>query len=321
MDFEDLMSSIRGFQESRAILTAVEMDLFAALGNGATAVEAAERIGANPRSTAMLLNALVACQLLQKESGIYRNTPLTAEHLTGDGRMATMHSVNLWQAWSNLTEAVRTGTAVTRPGVEARDSEWTEAFIAAMHRNSSSRAPAVIRAIGLEGVRRVLDIGGGSGAYAIAFAQAKEDVTVDLLDVEQVTPIAQRHIATANLLERIHTRVGDLRSDQLGQNYDIVFLSAICHMLGDDENRDLLGRCAAACAPGGRVVIQDFILNKDKTEPRMAALFALNMLVGTRSGTGYSSEEYSAWLTECGFKDPVHLTLPGPTGLIIATRG
>ena len=85
--------------------------------------------------------------------------------------------------------------------------------------------------------------------------------------------------------DRVHTRVRDLRSDELGNGYDLVFLSAICHMLSEEENCDLLALCRAALATGGRLVIEDFILRPDKTAPKWAALFALNMLVGTRGGS------------------------------------
>jgi hypothetical protein len=91
-------------------------------------------------------------------------------------------------------------------------------------------------------------------------------------------------------------------------------------MLSADENRDLLRRCHQALAPGGRLVIQDFILEPDKTSPKFAALFSLNMLVGTAAGSSYSHPEYTAWLAEAGFREIQHLRLPGPTGLMIGRR-
>ena len=91
-------------------------------------------------------------------------------------------------------------------------------------------------------------------------------------------------------------------------------------MLSEDENRDLLRRCRQALAPGGRLVVQDFILEPDKTAPRFAALFALNMLVGTRAGSSYSEPEYAAWLGEDGFREVRRVRLPGPADLMIAVR-
>jgi hypothetical protein len=91
-------------------------------------------------------------------------------------------------------------------------------------------------------------------------------------------------------------------------------------MLGNTANEDLLGRCFVALSPGGRVLIQDFILNPDRTSPRSAALFALNMLVGTPEGSTYTSEEYRSWLSNAGFVDVRHIVLPGPTGLMLGRR-
>jgi SAM-dependent methyltransferase len=111
--------------------------------------------------------------------------------------------------------------------------------------------------------------------------------------------------------------VGDLRTDDFGEGFDLVLVSAICHMLSPAENRDLLRRCYRALAPLGRVVIQDFILEEDKTAPKMAALFSLNMLVGTEGGASYNESEYAAWLGEAGFREAIRIRLPGPSGLMV----
>ncbi len=321
---DELNERIRGFQESRVVLTALELDVFTAVGDGAGAVEVAARLNADPRSTEMLLNALASLRLLVKREGIFHNSPETARYFTAgsrdNARPALLHTAHLWHRWSTLTDCVRAGTAVARDEIASRGQEWTEAFIAAMHRNASERAPLVVRAVGAENVRRMLDVGGGSGAYSIAFAQANPALQADILDLSTVEPIAQRHIEAAGVVDRVKVRAGDLRRDSLGEGYDLVFVSAICHMLSSRENFDLLRRGREALRPGGRIVIQDFILEADKTAPRFAALFALNMLVGTSGGSSYSEPEYTTWLGEAGFREIRHVRLPGITGLMIGSR-
>ncbi|HUU12502.1 MAG TPA: methyltransferase [Terriglobia bacterium] len=321
---DDVMQRMRAFQESRVILTAVELDVFTAVGPGARSDEVAKKIATDPRATEMLMNALVATGMLTKEGGLFRNTPIAArffaEGSPNDTRAATMHTVHLWRRWSTLTDCVRAGTSVTYSESADRPDDWTRAFIAAMHRNALDRAPLILQAVGTEGLKRMLDVGGGSGAYSIAFAKAVEGLQAELLDLETVIPIAQSHIEKAGVGNRVKTRAGDLRTDQLGQAFNLVLVSAICHMLGGNENRELLKRCYQALAPQGRVVIQDFILDGDKTSPKTGALFALNMLVGTKNGNSYSEDEYAAWLRGAGFEDIQHLRLPGPTGLMVATR-
>jgi SAM-dependent methyltransferase len=324
MEMEQFLETVRAFQESRAILTGVELNIFTAIGPGATASEVAARVQADRRGVEMLLHALAAVGLLEKRNGAFHNAPFAARYLddaSADSiRLATMHSVALWTRWSTLTDCVRAGTSVLRDQLKNRSEEWTEAFIAAMHRNASERAPQVVHTIGVEGVRRLLDVGGGSGAYSIAFAQAAPALHAEVFDLPRVIRIAQRHIAAAGLEDRVTTRAGDFLADPLGTGFDLVYVSAICHMLDPDENRALLRKCYGALTPGGRLVIQDFILEPDKTAPKMAALFSLNMLVGTKGGASYSVEEYAAWMRETGFEDVRHSRLAGPAGLMIGRR-
>lgn len=322
---DDLNQLVRGFQESRVVLTALELDVFTAASDGSTAGEVAARIGADPRGTETLLNALAAMGLLAKADGRFEPTPVTRRYFTAgsrdDARAALLHQSSLWDRWSRLTDSVRTGKPADASEMASRGEGWTRPFIAAMHRGASERAPHVVRAVGTDGVRRMLDVGGGSGAYAIAFVEASPDLAAEVLDLPPVLPITGEHVRAAGLEGRVTTRTGDLRTDAFGDGYDLVLLSAICHMLGPDENRDLLRRCHAALGPGGRLVVSDFLLDEDKAGPRSAALFSVNMLVGTRDGASWSEGEYRAWLEEAGFSSVERVRLPGPAHLLIAKKG
>jgi len=321
---DDLNERIRGFQQSRVILTALELDLFTAIGEGGTAAEIAARIHTDPRATEMLLHALASLQLVAKRDGRFYNAPVAARCFAAgsphNARPGLLHTAGLWKNWSTLTECVRAGTSVIHQEMAERSSDWTQAFIAAMHRNAVERAAPLVAAVGAQGVRRMLDVGGGSGAYSIAFAAANPELQAYILDLGPVVPLAQRHIEEAGVAGRVHTRIGDLRTDHLGEGYDLVLASAICHMLDERENARLLGRCYDALAPGGRLVIQEFILEPDKCAPQSAALFSLNMLVGTRAGASYSEPEYAAWMGAAGFTAIRRVRMPGPAGLMIGTR-
>jgi len=146
---DDVARLIRGFQPSRVLLTAIELNVFTAIGEGATAEEVAAKLNSDPRATGMLLNALAALGLLSKNGGAFRNTPVTARFLDDASpeseRLAWMHSVHMWKSWSTLTDCVRAGTSVSRREGAAPDAAWTAAFIAAMHRNATERAPLVWR--------------------------------------------------------------------------------------------------------------------------------------------------------------------------------
>ena len=321
---DELNALVRGFMPSRAVLTAVELDIFSVVGEGATHEQVTERLGADLRGTRGLLDALVSLGLLVRKGSQVANGALAATFLTAssphDSRAALMHSVHMWQRWSSLTACVRTGRpAVEGPGGQG-DAMWTNAFIAAMHKNGTLRAPAVAAAIDLNDVRTLLDVGGGSGAYSIAFARAAAALEPTIFDLPSVVPLARKYVAEAGLAERVRLVEGDFRTDELGEGFDLVLVSAICHMNSPEHNQQMLAKCARALRPGGRAVVQDYILGDDGSGHAMATLFSLNMLVGTSGGASYRGKDYLAWLGGCGLVDAAVVTLPGPTGLVIARR-
>jgi (2Fe-2S) ferredoxin/predicted O-methyltransferase YrrM len=319
---DDLNDLARSFMPARVLLTALELDLFTAVGDGASATTIAQKVGTAPRATEMLLNALVGLKLLEKRDGTFCNSSASArffaEGSRDNARPGLLHTANLWKRWSTLTEAVREGTAVA-PRV--RDDQWVTSFIAAMDRNAKDRAGAIVKAIASPAIKRLLDLGGGSGAYSIAFARAVPGLKAEIMDTAEVVPLTQEYIRKARLENRISTRVGDMLSDPLGAGYDLVLVLAICHMFSPDKICGLFQRAFNALAPKGQIVIQDFILEPDKTAPRAAALFALNMLVGTTAGSTYSEPEYASWLRDAGFTDVHRVRFPGnPSGLMIGVR-
>jgi len=324
---DELSEQVRGFMPSRVLLTALELDVFTAVQRAPSPPSAEDLAGTlrtDLRATRVLLDALVALGVLTKRGATYANAPAAARYLAAgspdDASTALRHNLSLWRTWSELTEVVRQGHPVQHREMQGRGDDWTVPFIAAMHRNAALRAPTMVRAVGTGGVRRLIDIGGGSAAYAIAFAQEKPDLEAEVFDLATVTPIAQRHIEAARLGGRVRTRTGDLRRDAFGEGYDLALLSAICHMLGPDGNRDLFRRVLAALAPGGRLVVQDHVMAPDRTAPRAGAMFAVNMLAGTPEGGTYTEDEFRGWLAEAGFAEIRRVPLHGPYELMMATR-
>ena len=322
---------VRGYMPSRCLLTALELDIFTAVGDGANATQIGTRITANARAASMLLNALVALGLLSKTGDDYKNTTESARFFVqgskDNHRNGLLHLANIWQRWSTLTGAVRSGTRVPRKDDRDDPPEWTRDFIAGMQRNAKDRAPLLVKALGTStsnsnsnsNVRRILDLGGGSGAYSIAFAQASPNVKCEILDVPEVVPLTAEYVRQAGVSAQVSLRTGDMLQDDFGSGYDIIMLNAICHMFSEEQNRDIFRRAHRALAPNGRLVVQDFILNPDNTGPQHAALFSLNMLVCTDAGASYSESEYTQWMKAAGFTEVCRMDLPGPGSLIVGS--
>ena len=316
---ERLDRMIRGYMSSRCILTALELDIFTAVGDGANAEQVSARIHANARATGMLLNALVALGQLSKSSEDYKNTPESSRFFVqgskDNHRNGLLHLANIWHHWSTLTDAVRRGARISTD--RDNTSERTYDFIAAMQHHAKDRAPFVVKALGIAGVRRILDLGGGSGAYSIAFAKAASDVKCEILDLAEVVPLTAEYVSQAGVSAQVSIRTGDMLHDHLGSGYDIIMLNAICHMFSEEQNRDIFLRARQALAPNGRLAVQDFILNPDIAGPPHAALFSLNMLVGTDAGATYSEAEYTSWMKAVGLTEVRRINLPGPSDLIV----
>lgn len=301
---QGILEVTTAFMKSRVLLTAYELGLFTRVDEGVrSSAEAARSLGTDPRATDRLMNALCAIGLMEKQEGLFSNTPLASRYLVQgrpDFLAGLMHSVHLWDTWSTLTEAVRRGSSVIARQVNERGVDWLRAFIAAMHWRARQHAPGVVAALDVSGVSRVLDVGGGSGAYAMAFVRAREGISAVVLDLPNVIPLTCEYISREGLSDRVETVVGDYEKDELGTGFDVVFLSAIIHSNSPRLNRELIRKGVNALNPSGQLVVQDFILDEDRTGPPFGALFALNMLVGTETGDTYTESEVRGWMEEAG---------------------
>jgi ubiquinone/menaquinone biosynthesis C-methylase UbiE len=231
-----------------------------------------------------------------------------------------MHTVHLWDSWTTLTKAVRNGGTVIKRPINESGREWLEAFIAAMHARAKLEAPFVVGKIDLTGVSHVLDVGGGSGAFSMAFVRAKDDLKATVFDLPNVVPLTRKYVEQAGLSERIGTVTGNYNEDELGKGFDLAFLSAIIHANSFDQNQKLVSKVSRALNPGGRIVISDFIMEDNRFQPVFGAFFALNMLVGTTGGDTYTESEIKSWMEKAGIFFTERIELGRGNGLMIGTK-
>ncbi len=323
---ESISTFIRQFQHIRILLTAYELDLFSHIGQSAiTSNQLAERIKANPRATDRLLNALCVLGFLDKKDNKFSNTSESGKYLVKGApeyMAGLMHQVHLWDTWTTLTDCVKKGTSVfDRPdNVNDRDPAYLEAFIGAMHYRASDNAAEIIEKINLEKAHRVLDVGGGSGVYAMAFVNAGQNLTATVFDLPNVIPITKKYIQREHMNGRIDTAEGDYNMDPLPGRYDIVFLSAIVHSNSYQENQKLVSKCVASVNLGGRIIIKDQVMEDSRIEPASGALFALNMLVNTRAGDTYTEKEIKEWFNFAGIQFEETVNIMGHDSMVIGRK-
>ncbi|WP_205837268.1 methyltransferase [Neorhizobium tomejilense] len=329
-----LMALSTGFWAFKTLAAAHELDLFSRLagGPGATAGELAQALGLHPRPAEMLLTGCATLGLLEKTDGRYRNTQLSEAYLVRGtpnyfGGFVQMADKRLYAGWGKLAEALPTNRPTTwDPEVQSslfdgEDPTMLAYFWEAMHSMSAMSARKLGEAMDFSRFRRLLDIGGGSGAYDIELCKQYDALCATVFDLPHGAEIAAGKIAVAGLADRVDT-VGGSFFDGLPEGHDVHLLSMVLHDWDEATNRALLRRSFEALPSGGAVVISELLVDDEKTGPVSAALMSLNMLIETEGGRNYTPAEYSAWIEEAGFRhvETVWFDAPAASGGVIGRK-
>jgi 2-polyprenyl-3-methyl-5-hydroxy-6-metoxy-1,4-benzoquinol methylase len=299
-DAKELRKLWGSFRQARVLFTANNLRIFDYLKSPRTVDDIAGILKTDRRATEILLDALTGLGLLKKSAGKYSNKPSSNRLLVKDSPYyqgdIIKHVDNLWHNWSGLDEIIKTG----KPYHKNRDHE---AFIRGMHNIAVFKAGDVINSINLKGVKTAIDIGGGPGTYSMELA--KRGISVTLFDLPETVRIAKDIIKESGL-KNIDFIEGDFLSDKIGSGYDLVFISQILHAYSEDDNIGLIRKSQNALNTKGKIVIQEFYIDKNRTSPVHSALFSVNMLVNTEGGRCYSPPEIEGWLAKEGFRKIKH---------------
>jgi precorrin-6B methylase 2 len=305
---DELLEKVRGFQAACIITAGADLDLFTALGDKPmTAERLAKRIKADPRAAAVLLDALVALELLVKQGDAYRVPADVAELLAGGSPTNVLagvrHQGNCLRRWDQLARVVRTGRPARREASIRGEAGDCESFIGAMNNFSGPMVLQIMERLSPLRFQRMLDVGGASGTWTIAFLRAVPEGTAVLFDLPEVMPLARERLARAGLADRVSLVAGDFDTDEFPGGADFAWLSAIAHQNSREQNRALYRKVHAALVAGGSLVIRDVVMEASRTQPPAGALFAVNMLVGTEGGGTFTFDEFTQDLHTAGFAD------------------
>jgi precorrin-6B methylase 2 len=168
---------------------------------------------------------------------------------------------------------------------------------------SAPIAAKVVASIPIGQFNHLLDVGGASGSWTIAFLRANPRARATIFDLPQVIPQAKARIAAAGLADRVVLAPGDFYVDPLPKGADLAWVSAIVHQNARSENRDLFAKVFAALVPAGRILIRDMVMEESRTAPVAGAMFAINMLTGPHKGGTFTLNELRDDLQSAGFRD------------------
>lgn len=306
---EKILEMMWHFREACVVGAAAELELFDLLARGPqTGAEVVARLNTDPRATQILLDAVTAVGLLRKSGQHYELPAELKPWLTSDapGTVLPMilHSMTILRGWSQLARVTQSGKPAERvASIRGADADRA-AFVAAMHSVSGPVAHQVVAKIGPPPIKRLLDVGGASGTWTLAFLESLPAARATIFDLPDAIAQARGRIGGTPQAGRIELVAGDFYRDELPRGADYAWLSAIIHQHGRAENRELYGKVFRALETGGKIGIRDFVMQLDRVHPADGALFAVNMLVNTPSGNTFTFDEIAEDLQSAGFSQP-----------------
>lgn len=316
------------FVPSRVLSAGLQLRVFSHIAAGnKTAGAISEAAGASERGMLMLLDSLVALELLTKENENYELTGMAATYLLPEGESyvgAMMETDLMWEAWGHLTEVIRTG----KPPRRIESQELAEHFFSilvrslhVMNREPARRAAQALGAGASHQGQRVVDVACGSGIWGIAIAEADASARITAQDFPGIFNVTREYLKRHDVEDRYEFLPGDLKQVDFGENrFDLAILGNIVHSEGEASSRDLFRRLHRALSPGGRIAVVDMIPNDERTGPPFPVFFALNMLINTEAGGTYTLAEYTDWLRDAGFARVETADIGSHSPLIIAYK-
>lgn len=331
-----IMQTGMGFMASKALLSAVELELFTVLGDRSMmAPEIGDRLGLHPRSLEDFLDALVALGLLRRDgdgcSAEYRNTADTGFFLDKAqpaylGGILEMANARLYPFWANLTEGLRTGQPQNETktggdffGVLYSDPDRLEQFLAGMQGIQLGSFLALLDKVDLASASTLCDVGGANGTFSALATQRHPQLRATTFDLPVVVPVAERHLEAMGVADRVQAVGGDFFADEL-PTADVIVMGNILHDWDEDQKRALVAKAHRALNPGGRLITVEAIIDDARRVNSAGLLMSLNMLIELPGGFDYTGAQFDGWAKEAGFVRTEVVPLVGPSSAAVAHK-
>jgi len=330
---EAIMQLGMGFWASKTFLSAIELEVFTELAKHPEDIDALRvRLGLNERGARDFVDTLVALGMLEREDGVYRNTPnadffLDKEKPSYIGGMLEMANHRLYGFWGGLTEALRTGLPQneTRHGQDPlfetlyADPARLKEFLAAMTGVSHGANMQIARAFPWGDYSTFVDVGTAQADLVVQIAEANDHLRGVGFDLPVVEPIFEEYAARSGPSDRINFRGGDFFSDPLPPA-DVILMGHVLHDWNLDDKRMLIHKAHDTLPDGGALVVYEALIDDERRENVFGLLMSLNMLIETDGGFDYSGADCQGWLTDAGFSSTRVEHLVGPDSMVVGIK-
>jgi cyclopropane fatty-acyl-phospholipid synthase-like methyltransferase len=336
LDSTHIMETAWAFWSSKVLLTAVEVDLFTILGDGAmTAPQLGDALGLHPRGTYDFFDSLVALKFLNRDGegphGRYKNTPETAAFLNKTspayiGGILEMHNARTYGFWNNLSTALKTGKQQNEVKDSSKHFEQLYAnparlvqFLEAMSGTQMANFQSLAEKFDFSKYQTVCDIGGALALLSRTVGERHSHLSFTSFDLPPVLSHAQARIEASGMSDRIEAASGDFFADVLPKA-DVVTMGNILHDWNLEKKKILIKKAYEALPEGGAFIAIEKLIDDARRENVFGLLGSLNMLIEFGDAFDYTGENFREWCTEAGFKRFEFIHLSGPTSAAIAYK-
>ncbi len=329
---EELSSIAFSFMASKALFAGLHIELFSVLANGPKTVEQlseATRVPAN--RIGMLTTALVSIGLLTyADDQRLQNSPAANSFLSRQSKydfgdyLRYQIDQQMYPFLLQLNAVMQDQLpeeAISSYSHWMADEEQASVYSESQHAGSLGPGRTLARIVDLDGATSLLDVGGGTGAMTISLCKAYEQLQSTIIDFPNVAEIGWRFVSEAGLVDRVRYIPGNAIEAQWPGNQDAVLMSYLMSGVPGDAVEKLLRNAFAALAPGGKLMVHDFMVDEDRRGPPLAALWQLQHMSFTPDARSLSIGWLSRMGSEIGFEiDQTSDLIPAMTKLVVMAK-
>ena len=308
VDTVRLQRMVRAYRRSGVLMAAIELGLFTRIARGVHAIDdLAAALAISPLNAERLVTACVALDLVKRDGERLENAPDVARFLVEDTKTYAadwmLFTKPEWNDWGRLGEILR------RPDppatVTKSYAEMTVDDARAYHRATFpiglGAGKIFARQVDLSSRRKILDLGGGSGAYCIAAAKANPEIAATVYDLPPVAEVAREFIAENGVADQVGAVGGDFIRDPFPNDADVAILASSLGMYDSATMTGLVAKVHDALVPGGELHLIGHMLDADRAGPPEAALWAMSEAVAGSAGHAHSVPDCIGYFKHAGF--------------------
>ena len=321
-----LQNIAQSYGQSAVLMAAVELGAFSAISAGAGTIEdIAARLDLHPTNAERLIVMLCAAGLVEKVDGRLRNAA-DVERFLVEGERSYMgpwitFTKPQWQEWGRLAEHIRNKDLNQSAAIENFSIEDARRYHRATYAIGMGAGRRFVRDVDLSQRRRIMDIGGGSGAYCISAAHKHNGITAVVLELAVVCEVAREFLAENGVADRVEARVCDFTRDPFPQDCDVAIMASNLPMYDRETIGMVVAKAYEALLPGGEMHLIGEMTNNERTGPWGPAYWGLGQAVSDSKGLAHSEADVLGYFTSAGFANVAHVEfIPGSLSRVVGTK-